>query len=485
MIEEIDEEEINTDIRIEDILNELKKHNEFGISNVLKSYKLADEKHKGVFRQSGEPYISHPLNVAKILLEMEVWDIDTICAALLHDTIEDTDLTKDDIAKEINPSVAELVDGVTKIRRMNFNSKKSQNQANTRKIINGLNQDYRIIVIKLADRLHNMRTLEFKTKEKQIENALETLEIFVPLADSLGMYKIKSELEDLSLKYLHPDKYEEIVENKQILKNDFKSDLYEVMYKINLILQDKNIPHEFKLRTKNIYQTYLELIDGFKIQNIYDLYYIKTITNNIDNCYRILGIVHSYPPISDRFKDYIKNPRTNLYRSIHTAVIGPNNRLMKVKIRTEKMNRIDAYGYATLLNLHDGPTRSEIQDMIKKDNQFAKRLKDIDKSIVDDSSFDTIIRRDLLSKKIYPYSESGVIKEIPKGSTILDYIALTEPEKITYYNQALVNEREVGLDYEIKNNDRVVLVPGKVENINSLNDIVRTEKAKALIKRLK
>ena len=484
MIEEIDEEEKCTDIKIEDIIDELKKHNIFGLNNVLDSYKLAEEKHRGVFRQSGEPYISHPLNVAKILLDMEVWDTDTICAALLHDTIEDTNLTKEDIAREINPSVAELVDGVTKIRRMNFNSKKSQNQANTRKIVNGLNQDYRIILIKLADRLHNMRTLEFKIKEKQIENALETLEIFVPLADSLGMYKIKSELEDLSLKYLHSEKYEEIVENKKILINSFKSDLYEVMYKIDLILQDKNIPHEFKLRTKNIYQTYLELLHGYKIQNIYDLYYIKTITDDIDNCYRILGDVHSYPPISDRFKDYIKNQRTNLYQSLHTAIIGPNNRLIKVKIRTEKMNRIDAYGYATLLNLHDGPTRSEIQEMIKKNNQFAKRLKDIDSSISDDSSFDTIIRRDLLSEKIYPYSESGVIKEIPKGSTIIDYIALTEPEKITSYNLALVNEKEVGLDYEIRNNDRVVLVPGKVENIENLKSIVRTEKAKALIKRL-
>ena len=478
---------MNKEIDILDIISELEKHNKFGIEYVLKAYKLAEEKHKGVFRQSGEPYITHPLNVAKNLLDMEVWDVDVICAALLHDTIEDSDLTKEDIKREINSSVADLVDGVTKIRRMNFNSKKSQNQANTRKIINGLNDDYRIILIKLADRLHNMRTLEFKTPEKQRENALETLQIFVPLANSLGMYMIKSELEDLSLRYINPQKYDEIVYDKERLKNDFKSDLYEIMYKIDLILKEKDIPYEFKLRTKNVYQTYLKLLHGYKIENIYDLYYIKTITDEIDNCYKILGAVHTYPPISDRFKDYINTltQRTNLYQSLHTAIIGPNDRLVKVKIRTDQMDRISAYGYTALVNQPDGPTRSEIQDMIRRDNQFAISLNEIDSNIKDDSTFEDAVRNDLLSEKVYPYSKSGIRKEVPKGSTILDYVAFTEPDRLEKVIGALVDEKEVDLDYEIRNNDRIVLIPGVLDNIHEWEDKVKTVKAKRLIKNMK
>ena len=486
MIEELNKEYVSIDVTIEDIIKELKKHNEFGIDKVIKSYKMAEMHHSGAKRESGEPYITHPLNVAKILLDMEVWDTDAICAALLHDTLEDTKLTKEMIANEINPTVANLVDGVTKIRRMEFNSKDSQTLANTRKLINGLNEDYRIIIIKLADRLHNMRTLGYKNnKEKQIENAKETLEIFVPLADSLGMYRTRSELEDLSLKYLEPGMYNEIVYNKELLKNSFRSDLYEMMYKIDIILKDKNIPHQFKLRTKNVYQTYLKLLHGYKIENIYDLYYIKTITKEVDACYTILGAVHSYPPISDRFKDYIntKTQRTNLYQSLHTAVIGPNNRLVKVKIRTDRMDRISAYGYPSMVNLPDGPTRTQMQEMINKENQFAKRLKDIDTSIEDDSSFNQIIRSDLLSEKIYPYSETGIRKEIPKGSTVLDYVALTQPDKIAQYSHALVNEREERLDYTLGNNDRIVLVPGFISNIDEWIDSVKTEKAKALIKK--
>lgn len=479
--------EIKKDLSIDDVVDKLKKHNGFGLENVMKSYEIAEDKHRGVKRQSGEPYIIHPVHVANNLLNMQEWDTNMICAALLHDTIEDTDLTKEDIAKEINPSVANLVDGVTKIRRMNFNSKTSQNQANKRKIMNSLNEDYRILKIKLADRLHNMRTLEYKEKPKQVENALETLEIYAPVANKLGMYRTQSELEDLSLKYSDQDKFKEIVEKKKELENGFKSDLYEIMYKIELILKDKNIPYEFKLRSKNIYQTYLKSLHGYKIENIYDLFYIKIITDEIDNCYRILGAVHSYPPISDRFKDYINTltQRTNLYQSLHTAIVGPNDRLVKVKIRTNKMDEIAAYGYTALVNQPDGPTRSEIQDMIRKDNQFAKQLYDIDKNIKDDSDFETIIRNDLLSEKIYPYSESGIRKEIPKGSTVLDYIALTEPDRIDQYDRALVNEKEVGLDYEIRNNDRIVLVPGKVMNLENLNNIVKTEKAKSLIKKMR
>ena len=471
---------------INDIINTLKEHNKYGIENVIKSYNIAEEMHRGVYRQSGEPYITHPIQVAKNLLDMEVWDIDVICAALLHDVIEDSDITKEDIAKEINPAVANLVDGVTKIRRINFNSKTSQNQANTRKIVNGLNEDYRIIIIKLADRLHNMRTLQYKTPEKQKENALETLEIFVPLANSLGMYQIKSELEDLSLKYIHPDKYNEIVEKKELLKNGFKSDLYEVMYKISLILEDKNIPYEFKLRTKNIYQTYLKILHGYKIENIYDLYYIKTLTDEIDNCYKILGAVHTYPPISDRFKDYINTltQRTNLYQSLHTAIIGPNNRIVKVKIRTEEMDKFSAFGYTALVNKPDGPTRSEVQEMIKKDNQFAIKLNEIDNAFKDDSTFEDVIRKDLLSERVYPYNEAGIRKELTSGSTILDYIAATEPDKLDKYIMALVNEKEVGLDYIIRNNDRIVLVPGKLDNIKEYEEKVKTVKAKRLIKRI-
>ena len=473
------------DIDIEDIINELQKHNKYGLELVMKAYNIAKESHEGVYRQSGEPYITHPLNVAKNLLDMQIWDPDMISAAFLHDTIEDTDLTKEDIAREINPIVAELVDGVTKIRRMNFNTKKSQNQANTRKIINGLNEDYRIIQIKLADRLHNMRTLQYKIKEKQVENALETLEIFVPLANSLGMYRIKSELEDLSFQYINPEEYKMISEKKKLLENEFKSDLYEIMYQIELILEDKEIPHEFKLRTKNVYQTYLKVLHGYKIENIYDLYYIKTITDTIDNCYKILGVVHTYPPISDRFKDYInaRTQRTNLYQSLHTAIVGPNNRLVKVKIRTETMDKISAYGYTALVNSPNGPTRGEIQEMIRKDNQFAIRLNDINKSFKEDNDFESVIRRDLLSEKVYPYSESGIRIEIPKGATMLDYVAMAKQDGLDYYGSALVNEKEVGLDYVIGNNDRIVLIPGTTDDEINLDGIATTIKGEQLVKR--
>ena len=472
------------EISIDYIIDELKKHNKYGLELVLKAYEMAEEKHRGVYRQSGEPYITHPLHVAKNLLNMQVWDIDTICAALLHDVIEDSDLTKEEIIKEISPTTANLVDGVTKIRRMNFNTKKSQNQANTRKIINGLNEDYRIIQIKLADRLHNMRTLQYKSPEKQIENALETLEIFVPLANSLGMYEIKSQLEDLSFQYINLNEYEMIKEKKQLLENEFKSDLYEIMYQIGIILEDKEIPHEFKLRTKNIYQTYLKVLHGYKIENIYDLYYIKTITDTIDNCYKILGVVHTYPPISDRFKDYINvlTQRTNLYQSLHTAIVGPNNRLVKVKIRTEEMDKNSAYGYTALVNSPNGPTRGEIQEMIRKDNQFAIRLQDINQSFKEDNEFESVIRRDLLSEKVYPYSESGIRIEVPKGATMLDYVAMMKQDGLDYFGSALVNEKEVGLDYVIGNNDRIVLIPGTTDDELNLDGIATTIKGEHLVK---
>ena len=327
-------------IGIENITSILKeKGHEDIIPQVTMAYELAARAHDGILRESGEPYITHPLNVCKILLDMEIYDADTLSAALLHDVVEDTDISLEDIKEIINKDTAILVDGVTKISRLNFINKENQNLANTRKIINGLNKDVRIIIIKLADRLHNMKTLQYKRREKQIENAKETLQLFVPLAISIGAYTIKNELEDLSLMYLEPDEYRRIEEQKLKLYQDFGPRLREVEEKTKEILTNKNIPHNIKLRTRNIYDTYKKLLKGYEMENIFDLYYLKVIVQSIDDCYLTLCSIHSmYPPINSRFKDYIFNPKTNFYQSLHTTV-SLDDRIMKAKIRTKEMTK--------------------------------------------------------------------------------------------------------------------------------------------------
>ena len=235
---------------IDNLLEIIKSYNPDEVDIIRRAYEYANTLHKGQYRQSGEPYITHPLNVAYILAEMHA-DRDTVCAGLLHDTIEDTDITKEDIAEVFNKNIANLVDGVTKLAKMNFSSKEEQNLANTRKIITGITSDVRIIIIKLADRLHNMRTLEYKSSFKQKENALETMEIFVPLAYYIGAYRIKSELEDLSLQYLKPDMYKKIEEKKRNIEKENNQVLQEMLCKIKGMLEDRNIPNEIKVRTKN------------------------------------------------------------------------------------------------------------------------------------------------------------------------------------------------------------------------------------------
>ena len=272
---------------IEDLLEIIKDYNPDEVSIIKKAYDYANMLHKGQYRQSGEPYIIHPLNVAYILAEMHA-DRDTVCAGLLHDTLEDTEATKEDIAELFNKNVANLVDGVTKLAKMNFSSKEEQNLANTRKIITGITDDVRIIIIKLADRLHNMRTLEYKTPFKQKENALETMEIFVPLAYYIGAYRVKSELEDLSLRYLKPDTYNKINEKKIKIEKDSEACLNEMLTKIKRLLDDKNIPNEIKVRTKNIYGIYKRLNEGDKLSDIHDLLALKIMVDEVENCYKAL-----------------------------------------------------------------------------------------------------------------------------------------------------------------------------------------------------
>ena len=453
-------------ISITDITNVLKEKNPDAIDLVLKSYKLAEFAHEGVYRESGEPYITHPLNVALNLLRMEVYDRDAICAALLHDTVEDNeDISLEDVANTINPEVAELVDGVTKMRRMNFSTKKDQNNANTRKIIRGLTKDLRIILIKLADRLHNMNTLQYKKPEKQKANAIETMKLFVPLSQAIGAYQIKSELEDLSLSYIEPDVYKRIEERRNNLAIQERHYLEEMKNKIALILKEKDIPNDILIRTKNVCNIYNKILQGYQIENIYDLFYLKILVDEVDDCYRTLSFVHrNNPPINGRFKDYIYNPRTNYYQSLHTTVSTPDGRLRKVKIRTHDMDKVSAYGISAYWNIDPNKseveiphkkTKEETQEGIRNYLQFAKKLTEIDDSYKTDADFIEEISHELLTEHVYVYKNTGEIIELPKGSTALDFACQVYPDKLDVITGMIVNGKTVPFSKELRNNDRV------------------------------
>ena len=445
-------------ITLQDLLEKLKEYNPDEIEIVKKAYNYADNLHSGQMRQSGEPYIIHPLNVAYILAEMHA-DSDTICAGLLHDTLEDTNITKEDIAHEFNQNVANLVDGVTKISKMNFSTKKDQNMANTRKIITGITEDVRIIIIKLADRLHNMRTLGFKSEFKQKENALETMEIFVPLAYYIGAYRIKSELEDLSLQYLKPDMYKSIQERKLKLEELSKPCLEEMLYKIQKLLNDKNIPNEIKVRTKNIYGIYKRLEEGYKLSDIHDLLALKIMVDEIDNCYKTLGIIHQeYRPINNKFKDYICNPKTNMYRSLHTTVFGSDDRLVQTQIRTFDMDKIASFGLTTYWDIKKGKARDVMQNDLKEKFQFFKSLTEINSMFGDNQQFVNQVKSELFSDKVYVYTTKGEIIELPKGSTPIDFAYKIHIDIGNTMVGVFVNDEYVPVDYILKNKDRVRIV---------------------------
>ena len=449
---------MNNSITLQDLLNKLREYNPEEVEIVKRAYEYADTLHKGQMRQSGEPYISHPLNVAYILAEMHA-DRDTICAGLLHDTLEDTNITKEDISHDFNQNVANLVDGVTKLSKMNFSSKQDQNYANTRKIITGITEDVRIIIIKLADRLHNMRTLQFKSEFKQKENALETMEIFVPLAYYIGAYRIKSELEDLSLRYLKPDMYKRIEERKLRLEESSNDCLKEMLYKIETLLNDKNIPNEIKIRTKNIFGIYKRLSEGHKLSDIHDLLALKIMVDEVENCYRTLYLIHNeYHPINDKFKDYICNPKTNMYQSLHTTVFGPDDRLVQTQIRTFDMDKVASFGLTAYWDEQKGKARDVMQDDLKQKFQFFKSLTEINSMFGDNQQFVNQVKTELFSDKVYVYTTKGDIIELPKGSTPIDFAYKIHTDIGNTMVGVFVNDEFVPIDYVLRNKDRVRIV---------------------------
>ena len=445
-------------ITLEDLLKKITEYNPGEEEKIRKAYEYARVLHQGQFRQSGEEYIIHPLNVAYILADMHA-DSDTVCAGLLHDTIEDTHITKEDIAHDFNQNIANLVDGVTKLAKMNFSSKQDANYANTRKIITGITEDVRIIIIKLADRLHNMRTLQFKTEFKQKENSLETMEIFVPLAYLIGAYRIKSELEDLSMQYLKPDAYKNLNEKLCKLNESNNEVLNEMFYKIKEILKSKEVPNEIKIRTKNIYGIYKRINEGQKLSDIHDLLALKIMVKEVDDCYKTLGYIHRlYHPVNDKFKDYISNPKTNMYQSLHTTVFGPNEKLVQTQVRTFEMDKVASFGLTAYWENEKGNARDVMQTQLKSKYQFFASLAQLNSMFTDNQEFVNNVKSELFSQNIYVYTSKGDIIELPKGSTIIDYVYKVDSNLGNILVGAYINDEYKEASYVLQNKDRVRVV---------------------------
>lgn len=472
---------------IEDLLEKISSYSKEEKEKIMKAYNYAKYLHEGQYRQSGEEYIIHPLSVAYILAEMHA-DSDTICAGLLHDTLEDTNVTKEEIKENFGLDVANLVDGVTKISKMNFSSKQEQNLANTRKIITSIVTDIRIIIIKLADRLHNMRTLEFKSSFKQKENSLETMEIFVPIAYQIGSYRIKNELEDLSMQYLEPDIYKRLKD--EMIKKEEESNpcIQEMLIKINQILKDRNVPNEIKVRMKNIYSIYKRLYYKHcsKLSDIHDLISFKILVDEVDNCYLMLRPIHeAYKPLNSKFKDFICNPKTNMYQSLHTTVFSKDDRLVQMQIRTFDMDKIASFGLPAYWQINKDEARKRMQEDLKNKYQFYGSLLEINRAFGDNQEFVNQVKHELFSEKVYVHTTNGEMMELPNGSTPVDFAYGISEDLGNRMSYAIVNDREVSDDYRLKNKDRVVIITDNYSYgpKEEWLDTVQTTKAKTLIRK--
>lgn len=444
-------------LTLNDLLAKVAEYNIENLEIVKKAYYYAEELHRGQKRQSGEDYIVHPLNVAYILAEMYA-DKDTICAALLHDTLEDTEITKEQIAKDFNETVSYLVDGVTKISRMNFSTKEEQNMANTRKIITSMRNDIRIIIIKLADRLHNMRTLQYKSEDKQKENSQETLLLYVRLADRIGLHVLKRELEDLSLQYINNDEYNRIKEMRLKVAEDSKECIQEMLGTINDLLNNQNIPHEEMVRIKNIYGIYKKIQRGYRLTEIHDLLSLKVIVDNINDCYPTLRWIHwKYKPINRKFKDYISVCKPNGYQSLHTTIFGEDGRLVQTQIRTPQMNQVASYGLAA--NWGDYPENANLvmKQEWKTNDPFYDSLVEIDSQYANDKEFVDQVYRELLGDRISVYTQTGKL-ELPKGATPIDVAYNIHTEVGNNMVGAIINGKEAEIGKQLKQNDNVRII---------------------------
>ena len=444
-------------ITIDELIDKFKEYNnnEEDIKLVRSAYEYAEKKHFGQKRISGDDYILHPLNVALILTEISA-DAPCMAAALLHDTIEDSDATYEEIEGLFGKEVALLVNGVTKINRLNFSSDYEASAAYQRKILVGLSEDPRVIIIKLADRLHNMRTIDVLSEEKQKRKAKETLEILTPVAHRLGIYKIKSELEDLSLRYLKPEAYFDIVEKLNLKKTERDAAVSKMMNEVSDLLTEHNIPHEMKGRSNSIYSIYNKLCKGKKFDDIYDILALRVFVDTEQECYLALGLIHSkYKPVPKRFKDYIAMPKTNLYQSLHTTVFGIDGQLFEIQIRTYEMDKIAEYGIASHWSYKENKNgEKSIKDATEQKLQIFRNIIELNEDSNTSEEFVSSVKKDILSNDvIYVYTPKGDVIELPTGSTPVDFAYKVHSEVGDRIIGAIVNDNIVPLDYKLSTGD--------------------------------
>ena len=429
--------------------------------DVTKAYQLAEEAHKDQRRVSGEPYILHPLAVAQILADMKI-DTTTITASLLHDVVEDTSYTLDDLKKMFGKEVAFLVDGVTKLSRLNYRTKEDQQLNSMRKMFLAMAKDVRVVVIKLADRLHNMRTLRYMRSDKQKRIAQETLEIFAPLAHRLGIFNIKWELEDLSFRYLEPDKYYDLVDQmkqKRHVREEIVNEAIDVLKKA---LDEAHIHCEINGRPKHFYSIYKKMKkDNRDLSQVYDLFAIRVIVDDVKDCYGVLGIVHSlWKPLPYRFKDYIAMPKPNNYQSLHTTVIGTRGQPVEIQIRTWEMHRIAEYGVAAHWRFKEGNQTANKDAFDEKMGWLRNLLEWQDTS--NPKEFVNALKLDAFSDEVFVFSPRGDVIDLPQGAIPIDFAYRIHTDVGHRCVGAKINGKIVPLDYKLKNGDIVEIITSKV-----------------------
>ena len=442
-----------------------KYHPSTDISLIEKAYKTADTAHKGQVRKSGEAYIIHPLCVAIILADLEL-DKETIVAGLLHDVVEDTVMTVEEIASEFSEEIALLVDGVTKLGQLSYDADKVEVQAeNLRKMFLAMAKDIRVILIKLADRLHNMRTLKYMTPEKQKEKARETMDIYAPIAQRLGISKIKIELDDLSLKYLEPEAYYDLVE-KVALRKSVRDDYVQSLVKeVSKHIENAGIKAQIDGRAKHFFSIYKKMVNQHKtLDQIYDLFAIRIIVDNVKDCYAALGVIHEmYKPIPGRFKDYIAMPKPNMYQSLHTTLIGPTGQPFEIQIRTFEMHRTAEYGIAAHWKYKEAANNGGTVATTKSEEEKLSWLRQIlewQKDMSDNKEFMSLLKSDLnlFSDTVFCFTPSGDVKNLPTGSTPVDFAYSIHSAVGNKMIGAKVNGKLVPIDYEIQNGDRIEII---------------------------